>query len=179
MVECAEAQHGQESPGGQLYNVAALRALRALRSVSLKLKLYRHAVISTLTHAHEAWKLTPGVMKRLNGWNSRCVSVITGRGIAKEAGCRQTFDLVSYLRVSRLRWLGHVLRMDPVRYVKQAAVALFDRSPESLRLSGSLLMDAPECSSFSELVALAGAHRDHAEWDQLVRALRKRITRAR
>lgn len=71
--------------------------------------------------------------------------------------------------------------MDPTRYVKQAIAAIFDKttSSESLRLSGSLLMDTPKCSSFSELVQLAGAHNDHAEWDHLVRALRKSITRAR
>ena len=80
----------------------------------------------------------------------------------------------------RLRWVGHVLRKDDSRYPKQALAALFEMvGPESLHLSGSLLMDAPKCSSFSELVSLAGAHGNHPEWDELVRALEKRITRAR
>ena len=70
--------------------------------MSLKLMLYKHAVISTLAHAHEAWKFNSSVMKKLNGWNSRNVAIITGRGIAKEAGRKQTFDLVSHLRVRRL-----------------------------------------------------------------------------
>lgn len=48
-------------------------------SLDLKLMLYKHAVVSALAHAHEAWKLTEGLMRRLNGWNSRCVAIITGR----------------------------------------------------------------------------------------------------
>ena len=83
-------------------------------------------MLSTLRHGYEAWKLTP-IMAKLNGWNSRCVSVITGRDIAKEAGRRQTLDLVSYLRVERLRWVGHVICMDNTRYTKQAIVATFER----------------------------------------------------
>ena len=149
-------------------------------STSLKLLLYRHAVVSTLSHAHEAWKLTPRVMRRLNGWNSRCVATITGRSFRKEAGRRQSFDLVSSLRVRRLRWVGHVLRKADSRYPKQALAVVFGSgSTEDLHKTGSLLMDAPKCSSFSELVRLAGAHGNHPEWDELVRSLERTITRAR
>ena len=163
---------------GKLHNVWHSGQLE----LSLKLLLYKHAVVSTLVHAHEAWKLTPGVMKMLNGWNSRCVSVLTGRDIAKEAGRRQTFDLVSHLRVSRLRWVGHVLRMDDSRYLKQALLATFEANrpgSSQTKSSGCLLMDAPKCSSVSELVTLAGVHGDHAEWDRLVHALSKRVMRTR
>ena len=38
-------------------------------------------------------------------------------------------------------------------------------------------MDVPKCSSFSELVALAGAHLDHPEWSAVVRELRGRVAR--
>lgn len=117
---------------------------------------------------------------KLNGWNSRCVATITGRSIAKEAGRRQTFDLVSHLRVERLRWVGHVLRMDDSRYVKQALAVVFGSGDsEQLHKSGSVLMDIPKCSSFSELECEVGAHGDHDEWDSRVRALKKAILRAR
>ena len=99
---------------------------------------------------------------------------------SKEAGRRQTFDLVSYLRVERLRWVGHVLRMDNSRYVKQALVSLFTRSnTEGVSVPGFLLMDAPKCDSFSELECLAGTHGDHPEWNELARALSRKITRTR
>lgn len=68
--------------------------------------LYKHAVISTIAHSHEAWKLSEVAMGKLNGWNSRNVAIITGRDIAKEEGRRQTFGLVSHLRVRCAAYLG-------------------------------------------------------------------------
>ena len=35
-------------------------------------------VCSTLTHSCEAWNLTKAVSRILNGFNSRCLHVITG-----------------------------------------------------------------------------------------------------
>ena len=127
-------------------------------------------VVSTLTHGYEAWKLTPGIMAMLNGWNARCVSVITGRGIAEEAGRSQTFDLISHLRVRRLRWVGHVLRMDDSRFPKQALKALHEKwRSGQIHSHGTLLMDVPlpkqrpQRSCFADLVALAGEHGAHTE----------------
>ena len=63
------------------------------------------------------------------------------------------------------------------RYPKQAISAVFESgSADDLHRTGSLLMDAPKCNSFSELARLAG---DHPAWDELVRALEQDITRAR
>ena len=53
----------------------------------------------------------------INGWNARSLAVMSGRQIKDEAR-KPSFDLVSALRVRRLRWLGHVLRMDDRRLVK-------------------------------------------------------------
>ena len=112
----------------------------------LKIQLYRSAVISVLVHGHEAWDLTPTMMITLNGWNSRCVALITGREIRQEAGkMGQTFDLVADLRVRRLKWVGHVLRMDDSRYVKQSIKALWKMKKNGkLRREGSVLMDVPK-----------------------------------
>ena len=148
-------------------------------SLKVKLMLYTHAVVSILAHGHEAWDLDPKLQVRINGWNSRCVAIITGRDIRQEAGrAGQTFDLVSHLRVRRLKWVGHVLRMDDLRYPKQALRVVWEASrPGAKPREGSVLMDAPDVSSFAELEALAGAHQDHPEWSQLVRALRERVSR--
>ena len=150
-----------------------------LLTLKVKLMLYTHAVISILVHGHEAWDLNPRLQVRLNGWNSRCVAIITGRDIRQEAGrAGQTFDLVSHLRVRRLKWVGHVLRMDDQRYPKLALKAVWEaRGPGAKSREGSVLMDVPRCSSFAELEALAGTHHDHPEWSQLVRELRERVSR--
>ena len=86
-------------------------------------------------------------------------SLVGGRSIQEEAGRRgQTFDLVSHIRVRRLKWVRHVLRMEDPRFVKQALKVVFEKKQSGdLHRRGSVLMDVPKCSSFSELVALAGA----------------------
>ena len=47
-------------------------------SRTLKLRTCGLAVCSTLTHASEAWALTDPLMRCINGFNSRCLHVITG-----------------------------------------------------------------------------------------------------
>ena len=48
-------------------------------SHALKLRTYQLAVCSMLTHASEAWTLAEPVMRSVNGFNSRCLHVITGQ----------------------------------------------------------------------------------------------------
>ena len=48
-------------------------------SLEVKLKLYESAVVSVLVYVCEAWNLTPSILRSLNGWNSCCTSIITGR----------------------------------------------------------------------------------------------------
>ena len=43
-----------------------------------KLRLYRLAVCSSLTHCCTTWALTRTVRRMINGFNSRCLHVITG-----------------------------------------------------------------------------------------------------
>ena len=43
-----------------------------------KLRLYRLSVCSSLTHCCTAWALTRTVRRMINGFNSRCLHVITG-----------------------------------------------------------------------------------------------------
>ena len=92
----------------------------------LKIQLYRSAVISILVHGHEAWDLTPTMMITLNGWNSRCVALITDREIRQEAGrLGQTFRSSRRPESTKTEMVGHVLRMDHSRYVKQSIKALW------------------------------------------------------
>lgn len=58
--------------------------LRYLRNdnnlhLNLKLRLYRSSVCSILTYGSEAWYLTTGVTRVLNGVNEQMMSVITGK----------------------------------------------------------------------------------------------------
>ena len=72
-------------------------------------------------------------------------------------------DLVLHLRKRRVRWVGHLLREEEGFLARRALAELF-----RLRVGGSILMDAPPCSSFDELVVLAS---DRESWRLSVHAL--------
>ena len=76
--------------------------------------------------------------RALNGANSKMVSAITGRTTHEEAKEGKTYDIVAGIRATRLRWLGHILRMPEKRMIHKAVKLLY-----SNRAEGDLLMDAP------------------------------------
>ena len=135
--------------------------------LNLRLRLYKSSVCSVMTYGAEAWKLDDKVSKALNGANSQMLSVITGRSPHDEAspGTR-TFDLPRWIRARRLQWLGHILRMEDDRKLKQAVFEIF-KAPSQ----GDLLMDAPTVKSWRELKQYA-ADRDY--WKARVRSFRQR-----
>ena len=117
--------------------------LRAVFSSSiplkLKLKIYKTAVCSLLTYGSEAWRLDSKTMAKLNGCNARCLSHITHKTAHEEASVRtRTYDLLMDVRRRRHQWLGHILRLDGNRYVKEAV-----RAQLYMGLPGGLAVDAP------------------------------------
>ena len=133
--------------------------------------MYQSGVLSTLCHCHEVWGLTKKVQSMVGGFNAKCLSIIIGKSIREER-VHPSVDLVLLLRVRRLRWLGHILRMDSDRMLKQALLSLQQPYPE-----GSLLMDAPPHESWDDLMRMAGCeNRDgghgvanHKEWNEMIR----------
>ena len=75
-------------------------------SHTTKLRLYRVCVCSSFTHC---WTLTRAVTRSINGFNSRCLHVMTGEHY-RETAIAPAYDLVLAVRRRRLRYLGHVLR---------------------------------------------------------------------
>ena len=135
--------------------------------LNLRLRLYKSSVCSVMTYGAEAWKLDDKVSKALNGANSQMLSVITGRSPHDEASPdTRTFDLLRWIRARRLQWLGHILRMEDDRKLKQAVYEIF-KAPSH----GDLLMDAPTVKSWRELRQYA-ADRDY--WKARVWSFRQR-----
>ena len=149
-----------EAGGGQMADVERRVAMAATRfgqmrhiwktrslHLRLRLRLYIASVCSMMTYGSEAWYMNDEVQRKINGANSRMVSVITGntqRQEATEATC--TFNLVRAIRARRLQWLGHILRMDEDRLLHKAVQHMYAHRSE-----GDLLMDAPRTSSWLEL----------------------------
>ena len=82
--------------------------------------MYKSSVCSILTYGSEARRLAPRICAALNGVNASMVRKITARTIREDAADGKTFDLVKWIRVRRLQWLGHILRMGTERKVNQS-----------------------------------------------------------
>ena len=96
-------------------------------SRTIKLRLYRVCVCSSLTHCCEACTLNRTVMRSVNGFNSRCLHVMTGQHY-RETATAQAYDLVLAMRRRCLRYRGHVLRMPADRMVWCTRIALMSDS---------------------------------------------------
>ena len=109
--------------------------------MNMKLRLYRSAVCSSFTHACEAWKFTDPVRKMINGFNSRCLTHITGKDYEVTA-TQPDFDLISTIVKRRLRFAGHIIRMNPDRLLRRSFLA-YVKSSHPLPV-GSLLHNCDE-----------------------------------
>ena len=89
-------------------------------SRNLKLRLYL-CVCSTLTHSCEAWNLTKTVSRILNGFNSRCLHIITGEEYRVTA-VSPAYNLLLSVRQRRLRYLGHLLRLPHDSFVRRTLI---------------------------------------------------------
>jgi exonuclease III len=135
---------------------------------SAKLRIYACAVVSVLTYGNEIWCFDQKVLKKLRGWNARCLVVLTGRDYREET-VEPSFDLVARLRSRRLRWAGHILRQEETSLLRRVFVAQLRQALEEGGIRpGSLLMDAPDFETVEQLEEMAG---DREAWRYAVRML--------
>ena len=77
-----------------------------------------------------------------------------------------SFDLVARLRSRRLRWAGHILRLEEASLIRRMLIATVERDlVEGRRHAGGLLEDAPTFESVEQLLELAF---DRTGWRALV-----------
>ena len=86
-------------------------------SKSTKLRVFRTMVMSTLLYGAETWPVTQKDIHRLTTFQMRCLRDILGltlwdrrRNVDVLEECGET-TVRDQLRLKRLQWLGHVLRM--------------------------------------------------------------------
>lgn len=93
-------------------------------SIKTKMAVYNACVLSTLLYGSETWTTYAKQERRLNAFHMRCVRRILGISwqdrvpnteVLSRAGLPTMFTL---LRQRRLRWLGHVHRMEDGRIPK-------------------------------------------------------------
>ena len=93
-------------------------------SVKAKMAVYNACVISTLLYGSETWTTYAGQERRLNSFHLRSIrrilgiswqDKVTNTDVLSRAGLPTMYTL---LRQRRLRWLGHVRRMEDGRILK-------------------------------------------------------------
>ena len=90
-----------------------------------KCKLFRAIVVPSLVYGAETWPATEGLLKRLDTFQSRCLRRIWGINwwdyIRTEDVLHRSHQpsVSTIIRRSRLRWFGHVMRMDEIRLPKR------------------------------------------------------------
>ena len=150
---------------GQLHEIWRSKKL----PTSTKVRIYACAVVSVLTYGSEIWKFDEKAMRQLRGWNARCLVVITGCDHRDET-VEPTFDLLGRLRSRRLRWAGHILRLEEASLLRRVLLAQVEEGLQGAAeaRAGGLLMDAAQYNSVEELLELAG---DRKGWQATVHAL--------
>ena len=155
---------------GQLRHILCCQELE----LDLRLRLYISGCCSILTYGAEAWALDDRTCATINGANSMMLSHITGRSRHDEASAETTsFNLVMWIRARRHKWLGHILRMDDSRLVKQAVRHMF-----TSRTNGDLLMDIPSplTITWDNLLSLA---QDRDTWRSTIHKMQAKAKGAR
>ena len=128
--------------GNKYYH--ALGSILRKRNIkqSIKIRLYKTVIRPAVIYGAETWTLTSKTKKRLMAWERKILRKIYGP--TKEDGQwriktnlelmtkYRSQNIVNIIKVRRLEWLGHVVRMDETRAVKK----LFEEKIEGRRGRG-------------------------------------------
>jgi len=114
--------------------------------MATKIRMFKimYIILSTLIYGAEVWPLTVTLSKKLKAAHHRWLRGILGMTwrdrVTNEEVRKRTGQILleKVIRERRMRWLGHVARMDEVRIPKQALhweVAGFRRRPGRPRMN--------------------------------------------
>ena len=116
-------------------------------SLKTKVSIYRSTVLSTVLYGAESWTCTPSEYAKLNAFNTRRLRSLVGRK-STEIHNKDLYkmtdmpSLENMVRKYRLRWAGHVRRMDDYRLPKKM---LFGRVVEGKQRSERPVLDWMDC----------------------------------
>ena len=94
--------------------------------MAVKIKIHKTVVKPGIVYGGEMWAMTDMDMKRLSRWDRKMLTRIYGLVIEQGIWIVRTnqelrelckdLDVVADIEKKRLEWIGHVVRMDQVRY---------------------------------------------------------------
>ena len=100
-------------------------------SRDLRVKLYYVRIFTVLLYGSETWLLDTRTCQRLRSFHSRCMTQIFGQPTADVLRNNLGGDIIRVVQKRRWLWLGHVLRMDNSRFVRQVFWCSVSRSPST------------------------------------------------
>jgi hypothetical protein len=128
--------------GNKCYHALGHILKKRYISQSIKVRLYKTVIRPTVAYGAETWTLTEKMGKLLLTWERKVLRKICGP--TKENGCwrikmnheiREKFkspDIISVMKLRRLEWLGHVMRMNETRVARK----ILDDKPGGKRRRG-------------------------------------------
>ena len=107
-------------------------------SIRVKIQVYMTCVVSVLLYGCETWTTYRYQERRLNAFHMRCLCSILGlswKDRVPNTSILQTtgsYDLITTIRHRRLRWAGHVCRMEDNRLPKQVLYSELPNAPRPI-----------------------------------------------
>ena len=160
---------------------AVLRSIWRSKQLRLKTKIriYNSNVKSVLLYGSECWRVIQSDMKRLDAFNNRCLrricviywpNVISNKDLFEVT---KTRCLTDDIKCRRMRWLGHVFRMEPDRTAKIALrwTPPGKRKPGRPRTTWRRTITAELAENHLTLGEAQNRARDRLWWKQFVAAL--------
>ena len=157
----------------------ALQPTFSLRSLGLraKLRIFEGAVMPTLLYGAHSWALTAQQEQRLHTFHMRCLRRLLGLSLLDRipnsvvlARCGQQ-PMKEQLRLQRLLWLGHLVRMPDTRLPKlvffSQLAAKRPRGRPPVRLREDVLRE--DVHSKGRATSWRRLALDRAKWNAAVR----------
>ena len=160
---------------------ASLRPIWRSKQLRLetKIRIYSSNVKSVLLYGSECWRVVQSDMKRLDAFNTRCLrricgifwpNIISNKDLYKTT---KTRCLTDEIKCRRMRWLGHVLRMEPDRTAKIALrwTPPGKRKPGRPKTTWRRTITSELAENHLTLGEAQHMARDRLKWKQFVAAL--------
>ena len=113
-------------------------------SIEAKIRIFRACVLPVLLYGSEIWSLTVAQESRLNSFYMRCIRTILGLNLGDRVSNQRVLHLSgqppleNIMRRNRLRWFGHVNRMENEDWeASMAKKMMFSYLPDEKRPSNA------------------------------------------
>jgi hypothetical protein len=152
-------------------------------SIEAKLRIFRACVVPVLLYGSEVWSLTVAKENRINTFFMRCLRTILGLNLGDRVSNQRIMQLSgqpsmeNLMRRNRLRWLGHVNRMENMNEPHMVKKVMFSYFPSEKRAANSSIRKRWEAKLTDDIdkLGIKNWRRDTKERDRWRDLINKRV----